>query len=131
MLRLRLAVMGFLVVLLAAGGLQGQDKKAPEKDPPVPKGKGTLPTYFKKLGLTDAQTQKVYKIHTSYKTKIDALQQQINELRKEEKTELDKVLSDEQKTRLRELRLGETDAPKEKDPPAKDKEPAKDKGNDK
>ncbi len=121
--------LGVLALVLVGGGFtHGDDKKPDDKDP---KAKGTLPPLWKKLGLNDEQTQRIYKIETNYKTKIDALKQQIEDLKAEEKTELDKVLTDAQKTHLKELKLGEKDDPKDK-PPAKDdakpsdKPPAKD-----
>jgi hypothetical protein len=100
----RLAVTGSLALVLAAGFLMGQDdKKAPGRDgPPLPKER--LPTNFGKLGLTDEQKQKVLKIHASFKTKIQALNDQVEQLKAEERAELDKVLSDTQRTRLNELR---------------------------
>jgi hypothetical protein len=111
MLRLRLGVIG-LGLFLAMGGLVlAQDKKpADDKDLPT-RGRGTLPANFKKLGLSEEQTQKVIRIHATYRAKVDDLDRQIKELRKEEKSKLDEVLTEEQKARLRELRTGETGTP--------------------
>jgi Spy/CpxP family protein refolding chaperone len=122
MLKVRLALcLGLLVVLFMSGGfLVGDDKKPDDKDP---KAKGTLPTNWKKLGLDDSQIQKIYKIETNYRTKIDVLKQQIEDLRAEEKVEMEKVLTDAQKARLKELKLGEKEEPKDK---TDEKKPAKD-----
>ena len=135
MVHVRLTLgLGVLALVLVGGGfLFGDDKKPDDKEP---KAKGTLPQHWKKLGLTDDQTQKVYKIETNYRTKIDALKQQIEALKDEEKGEMEKLLTDAQKARLKELKLGEKepakDAPKDA---AKDKlgekEPAKDAPKDK
>jgi hypothetical protein len=118
MFRLRLAVTGTLALLLAAGWLMGQDKGASDETPASTKVKGTLPTNFKQLGLTDEQRSKVIKIHASYKAKIADLREQIERLTGEERAELNKVLSETQRVKLRELRLHEPDSSKET--PAKD-----------
>jgi hypothetical protein len=114
MLRLRLALTGSLALFLAAGFLMGQDSKSGPDDTPAPSGKvkGTLPANYGKLGLTDEQRQKVVKIHASFKSKIDALKEQMEDLSNQERVELNKVLNDTQRTRLRELRARE---PKEKE----------------
>jgi Spy/CpxP family protein refolding chaperone len=80
----------------------GDDTK---KDPaPPPKAKGTLPAGWRQLGLTDQQKDKIYKIEAEYRGKIDVLEQKIKELRKEQRDELVKVLTDAQKARLKEIR---------------------------
>jgi hypothetical protein len=116
--RLRLAVMGSVALFLAAGWLLGQDNKSTSNDtqPSPTKAKGTLPPYFKALGLTDDQHQKVVRIHSGYKSKIDSLTEQIAQLRNEERAELNKVLSDTQRIRLRELRSHESEPVKESVP---------------
>jgi Spy/CpxP family protein refolding chaperone len=89
-------VQGMLLVLVAAfvlsGGLLGQEKV-----------KGVLPPNWGKLGLTDEQKQKVYKIEADYKGKIADLQKQIDELKGKEKEDMLKVLTDEQKKRLKDI----------------------------
>jgi TolA-binding protein len=124
MVNVRLTLgMGVLALVLMGGGfLLGDDKKPDDKEP---KAKGTLPQHWKQLGLTDDQVQKVYKIESTYRTKIDALKQQIEDLKDEEKAEMQKLLTDAQKARLKELKLGEKDPPKDKGE-EKDKKPAKD-----
>jgi Spy/CpxP family protein refolding chaperone len=115
---------GLLAVLVLAGWLAADDtKKAEEpKDTPA-KTKGTLPPGWKKLGLTDAQIQDIYKVHTKYRTKIDELEQQVRELRQQERTEEYKLLTDAQKARLKELGeekftgdVAKKDDPKKDDP---------------
>jgi len=129
MLRLRLAVTCSLALFLAAGWLMGQDSKTPSDDTPASstKVKGALPTYYGRLGLTDDQKQKVLKIHQSYKTKIDALKDQIADLTKQQQDELRKVLTDTQLTHLRELQTRESKDKTTKDAPTKkdDKKDAK------
>jgi hypothetical protein len=108
MLRLRLAVTCTLVFFLASSWLMGQDSKSDDTKPATGKTKGILPKYFSKLGLTDEQRQKVYKITTSYKTKIDALTEQLDQLKGQRQTELLKILDENQRTHLRELETHET-----------------------
>jgi hypothetical protein len=108
MVRFRLAAVGTLAFVLAAGSLMGQDSKNSD-DSQSSTSKAKLPTHFSKLGLTEDQKQKVIRVRSSYKSKIDSLQEQINQLRGEERTELSKILSDTQKIRLRELLTHEAD----------------------
>jgi Spy/CpxP family protein refolding chaperone len=121
-------LVGLLAVLVLVGWLvAADDPKKPDepKDPPV-KTKGLLPQGWKKLGLTDAQVQDIYKVHSKYRTKIDELEQQVRELRQQERTEEYKLLTDAQKARLKEL--GEekfTGDVSKKDDPKKD-DPKKD-----
>src|ERR1051325_4571690 len=103
------------VVLLSGTGVFSQEKKDPPKDPakdtkdakdskdskdPPGKLKGFLPKYWSKLGLTDAQKQDVYRTQAKYSDQIKKLQDQLDALKEEEKQELAKVLSPEQKKRL-------------------------------
>jgi hypothetical protein len=89
-----------LAALLIGGGLYGQDKK----DDPV-KVKGVLPANWGKLGLSDEQKQKIYKVQADFDQKLAALEKQIKELKAQEKTEMEKVLTDAQKARLKEILL--------------------------
>jgi hypothetical protein len=78
-------------------------------DDPAPapvKVRGSLPPLYKKLGLSAAQVQEVYKIRATTRAKVDVLQAQIEQLRRQEKVDLDKVLTGAQRNLLRELRAG-------------------------
>lgn len=66
---------------------------------------GRLPNYWNKLGLSKAQTLEIYKIQGDYKAKIDALEKQIEDLKAQERQDMVKILSDEQKGKLREIYL--------------------------
>ena len=55
------------------GWLHGEDAK--DKD--TPKLKGQLPANWGKLGLTDEQKQKVYKVQAEFKEKIADLEKQL------------------------------------------------------
>jgi hypothetical protein len=123
MSRLRL-ILPMMVLVLVGGWLIGDDPK----DPPV-KVKGKLPAPYKKLGLSDDQIQSVYKIQAKFNGQIDQLSAKIAQLKKDEKSELEKLLTAAQKARLREILLGEmAEVPKDKD---EKKEPPKDKEKDK
>jgi|SwirhisoilCB2_FD_contig_31_7793921_length_488_multi_2_in_0_out_0_1 Spy/CpxP family protein refolding chaperone len=122
MFRLRVGLT-LLSVALLGGLLLGQDKKAAD---PAPPPRAPLPQHFKKLGLTDEQTQAVRKVRGEYRAKIDRLRKEIADLQKEERMKYEQVLTPEQRARLRVLRAGEP-ATKEARPPAKDKAPRKDK----
>jgi len=111
--------MGVLTLsLLTTSWLVGGDDK---KDDPPPKAKGTLPAYWKQLGLSNDQKQQVYKIQAKYNAEIDQLKAKIEKLKDTEKEEMYKVLTEEQKKKLKELRSGEKPADKDKDT-AKDKD---------
>jgi hypothetical protein len=67
--------------------------------------KGKLPKNYSKLGLTDDQRQKIFAIGADYNTKISGLRKQIKTLQDQEKGDLEKVLTDDQKTALRNIIL--------------------------
>jgi hypothetical protein len=107
MSRLRVGLPIVAALLAACGLLWAQDdKKADVKEPIIVK-RGSLPANYKKLGLSQEQTKAIYKIRARYSAKIEALQQQISELREEERADLDRVLTEAQRARLKELRAGE------------------------
>lgn len=101
------------LVLVMGGSLLGQDKKDSAK------AKGTLPQNWSKLGLTDTQKQDIYKVQTEFRGKIEDLQAQVKKLQNDERTELQKILTDAQKARLKEILLEK--AGDDKAPPKKDK----------
>lgn len=105
-------------LLALSGGTVGQDKgkKDEAKDPPT-KAKGQLPPNWLKLGLTDAQKQKVYGIQSKYKDEIDKLEEQIKELKEKQRKESLEILTAEQKKRLEEIlreKAGTTSKDKDK-----------------
>jgi Spy/CpxP family protein refolding chaperone len=96
------AVLAVLVtVLLIGGGLQGQDKKDDKKEPPPLRG--VLPPNFGKIGLSEEQKQRIYKIEADAREKIAELEKKISELKEKEKQDLLSVLTDEQKKKLKEI----------------------------
>ena len=117
--RLFVGLTALAVAVVAGGWLMGDDKK-----PEDPKLTGHLPAHYKKLGLSDVQVQNIYKIQASYKDKIDALQQQLEDLKKSEHTDVENVLTDAQKTALKALLTGD---PPDPVTPPKDKPTTPDK----
>jgi hypothetical protein len=101
------------LMLVGVGMLMAQEpKKEPE---PAPKVRGMLPKFYKQLGLSDDQRQTIYRVQGRYSAQIEALLEQVRKLRAEENAEIEKVLTEAQKTRLKELKLGETGKPKDSD----------------
>src|SRR5262249_20682039 len=88
--------MAFLV-----GSGTSQDKKdAKAKASYTPAG-------WKALNLTKEQTAEFAKIHNNFKSKIQALEAQIQEAKSQEKTEMVKLLTQEQKDKLVKLVIPE------------------------
>jgi hypothetical protein len=126
---------GVLLLLVVSGGWLLSDEPKKSDDPP-PRVKGMLPAHFKQLGLSQDQVREIYKIQSVYGAKVDVLVQKIRELKAEEKGEIDKLLTDAQRARLRELKAGDDGTSKTKEPATKadtdkkdttDKKPAPDK----
>lgn len=90
----------FLAFVLVLGANAGGDAKKE-------KAKGQLPFGWKDLNLSAEQKERVYKIQAGFKTKAAELNEKLAALKAEEKAEMVKVLTDEQKEHLRKLTLGE------------------------
>jgi hypothetical protein len=95
---LRFFALMLAIVVLSGPGVFSQEKKDPKE--PV---KGMLPTYWKQLGLSKDQTQEVYTIQAKYKADIAKLKDQIEELEAKQRKDLEKVLTEAQRTKLREI----------------------------
>jgi Spy/CpxP family protein refolding chaperone len=93
----------FLLAGVSAGQDKGKKDDPPAKDEPASKYKGQLPPNWRKLGLTDAQTQKVYKVNAKYGEEIAKLEAKIAELKEKRDKERFDILTAEQKKRLAEL----------------------------
>lgn len=97
----------FLVgLLLVTGGLAGQEKSAAKKAEPqatkkaASKGRQQLPPYWRQLGLSTEQRQKVYGVQAKYDAEIDKLEAQIKELKDKMRKERLDVLTADQKKKL-------------------------------
>ncbi|MEK6261427.1 MAG: hypothetical protein AABP62_22745 [Planctomycetota bacterium] len=104
------------LVLLVCGSLVGwsQDaakpttKGAPAKEAAAEKKEdkkpvNRLPANYGKLGLTDAQRDKVYAINDKYEPQLDALEEQLKTLRAKRTSETEAVLTAEQKKVLKDI----------------------------
>lgn len=81
----------------------GQDAKAPVRKAISKKVKAArhLPSYYAKV-VTDEQREAINKIQEEYQPKIEALQKQLAELKKEKEDKIAAVLTAEQKKQVEE-----------------------------
>ena len=86
------------LAFVACSVLFAQDTRGPAK-----KGRKALPPSWSKLGLSEDQKKQIYTIQAEYGTKVDALLEQIRDLRKKQTAEMSKVLTDAQRTKLKEI----------------------------
>ena len=96
-------------LLILSGGTFGQDNKPKDdkkKDEPAPKAKGMLPPNWRKLGLSDAQVQDIYKVQNKYDAEIDKLQAKLDEVKANRMKDMKAVLTADQKKRLDEILTG-------------------------
>lgn len=107
MLRLRVMVPLLVVGVLTSGFLMGEDKKT-DKEPIIVTTR--LPSYYSLLNLSAKQKNEILKIRGKHAVEIQKLTEQIAELREkekalkeQEKVEVEKVLTVEQKARLKEI----------------------------
>src|SRR5262249_12326025 len=91
------------LLLVVSWLVAGDTKPDANKKDTEPKVKGTLPPGWKKAGLTEDQVQAIYKVQAEYRAKIEALEQELQELRLREYGDQLEVLSDAQTARLKEL----------------------------
>src|SRR5262249_58959629 len=106
------ALIGVAAVVFVAGGVLFGDDKETKKETKTVK-QGNLPALYAKLGLNDEQKKKIKDIQGEYGAKIQDLQDQIRELRRKERTAVEEILTDTQKSRLRELLLERAPADRE------------------
>jgi hypothetical protein len=97
MFRLRFLAPLLVVCVLGTGFLLGDDKK----EPVIVSVR--LPTYYNKLGLTPKQTNEIKKIRAKYAAEIQELKQKISDLMDQDEMECEKVLTEAQRARLKEL----------------------------
>jgi hypothetical protein len=87
----------FFAVVLLTGVGQGQDKAE------SPRVKGWIPANWGKFGLSDQQKQQIYKIQGEFHERIAPLEKQLKELHTKKKENLEAILTDEQKKKLKEI----------------------------
>ena len=105
------------LVVLSGADLVGQDakkdekktdetKKVDKKDESANKMKGVLPPNWKRIGLSEAQVQGVYKVQGKYNEEIDKLEAKIKELKLTRDKEMKALLTTDQKNRLDDILTG-------------------------
>src|SRR5262249_49103637 len=99
-MRRSLTIVGLCSVFVLAGLTAGDDKKS---DPP----KGKLPAGWSKLGLSENQKKDIYAIEADLGPKIEDLENQAKKLREERMEKMVKVLNEDQKKQLRDLKVPE------------------------
>ncbi|MCA9074679.1 MAG: hypothetical protein KDA93_06580 [Planctomycetaceae bacterium] len=65
--------------------------------------RGPLPPHFGKLGMSDAQKEKVYSLQEAYEEQIEKLRKQIEQVETKRDAEIATLLTPGQKLRLKEL----------------------------
>jgi Spy/CpxP family protein refolding chaperone len=100
-----------LVAAFLAGGLMTNRSVVQADDKNEPPIRPSLYNKWKDIGLTKEQTNQIYKVMIEHRTKIAKLEGEIAKLKKDERTEAEKILTPAQKARLKELLSGETDKP--------------------
>ena len=118
-----------LLISFLAGGvlLNGTGTRAADEPKQPAKVRGQLYAKWKELGLTDQQKQRIYKIQSDFRARIDELERKAKELRAEERVKAMEVLTPAQKARLKELLSGIADPAKDKVPAKEKADPSKDK----
>jgi len=91
MLHERWTLLAVFAGLLVLGTLAAQERP-------------TLPMHFGKLGLSKDQQEKILKLRGEYDAKFKALHKQFQDLEVQEKTAVEKLLTEVQKAKLKELR---------------------------
>jgi hypothetical protein len=103
---------GAMTLLFNSLPLDAQEPKAPasETKPKLAPAKRSfdparrVPAYFGQLGLSDEQRESIYKIQATHMPKIEALEKQIAEIRAQNLTECEGILSASQKQLLEQKR---------------------------
>jgi hypothetical protein len=89
-----------VVALIGLVGIASAQAPKPADKQTDKREKGQLPTYWKQLGLTDEQVQKVYKLQGKINDEIDTHEAKIKELKEKMAKERMTILTKEQKDRL-------------------------------
>ena len=93
---------------------------APADPAPAKKARGRLPAYYGKV-VTDKQREDIYAIQAKFNEQIAELQKQLADLTTQRDTEVEKVLTDDQKAevaRLKNERKARSGEAAPSDPPA-------------
>ena len=105
-MRNRRVVLNALILLLCcsiSGWSQDTAKPTTKGAAAEKKTTNRLPANYGKLGLTDAQKDKVYVINDKYDAQLDALEEQLKALKAKRGVEVEAVLTAEQKKILKDV----------------------------
>ena len=106
-----LRVVAFGVVALALAGIVSQQPLRGQEATPKPEAKaakprakprGRLPAHYGAV-VDEEQREKIYRIQQGYQSQIEALQAQLATLREKQASEIEAVLSPEQKEKVKQL----------------------------
>lgn len=104
-LAIRVLAMSYCLAIFSTNSISAQEttsKSGAKKDSEEIKGR--LPNNYKSLELTDEQKQKIYRIQSEVRPKIDALERQAEALQEKMYADIEAVLTDDQRTMLRKLK---------------------------
>lgn len=94
------------VVLLSCSSLSSYSQEMPAQPGEPTAGRrvtNRLPNNFGKLGLSNAQRERIYAVQAAYRAKINLLLQELEDLRSQESLEIQSVLTPEQQAELQQL----------------------------
>jgi hypothetical protein len=80
------------------GATKADDKKVEEK-----KSSNRLPANYGKLGLSDVQKAKIYGVHDKHEAEIESLNEKLKAVKAKRESEIEGVLTPEQKKSLKDL----------------------------
>lgn len=90
-----------LLLFTALWAGQAPTPQPPQAKPDEVTPRGILPRGWKKLGLSDEQVRAIYKVQFKYRTQREKLEDEIARLKKQEREDSVKVLTDDQRKLLR------------------------------
>jgi hypothetical protein len=92
---------GFAAVIVAAAGMViGSNPLSSGQDAKEKKAKGRLPAYYADI-VNDDQKTKIYAIQSKYAKKLESLNEQLLEVTKQQNSEIEDVLTADQKEKVK------------------------------
>ncbi|MBL4886512.1 MAG: hypothetical protein JKY95_18545 [Planctomycetaceae bacterium] len=88
-----------LSAMLISGASHAQDAPKKTQQPKV-KITNRVPNNYGKIGLSDEQRKKIYTIQSSYRTKMQSLLRELNDLRTQQNLEIQSTLTEQQRKEL-------------------------------
>ncbi len=90
-----------IALLIAGTGFADEGTQAPDKG--KAKAVRRLPNNYGKIGLSKAQKEKIYQIQADYRSKIQALLRELEDLRTQQSLEIQSILTERQKKELNDI----------------------------